>query len=58
VLNHVSGSRSGVAGIYQQHDWKEEKRSALEAWARHVATILNPAATDNVVSLGTAKRSA
>jgi integrase len=58
VLNHVSGARSGVAGIYQQHDWKEEKRTALEAWARHVAAIIKPAATDNVVSLDTAKRSA
>ena len=36
TLNHVSGkSRAGVAGVYQQHDWKEEKREALEKWARH-----------------------
>jgi len=39
VLNHVSGSRSGVAGIYQQHDWKDEKRDALRAWAAAVAAI-------------------
>jgi integrase len=58
VLNHISGSRSGVAGIYQQHDWKEEKRTALEAWARNVAAILKPASTDNVVSLDSAKRTA
>ena len=51
VLNHVSGSRSGVAGIYQRHDWKEEKRSALDAWARHVASIVNPAPADNVTPL-------
>lgn len=36
VLNHLSGSRSGVAGIYQRHNWKEEKRTALEAWGRDV----------------------
>lgn len=48
VLNHVSGAKSGVAGVYQQHDWKEEKRSALDAWARHVASIVNPAPADNV----------
>jgi integrase len=58
VLNHVSGARGGVAGIYQRHDWKEEKRAALEAWARHVASILHPADKNNVVPLGTAKRSA
>ena len=39
VLNHVSGARSGVAGIYQQHDWKEEKRDALRAWVATVAAI-------------------
>ena len=51
VLNHVSGARSGVAGIYQHHDWKEEKRSALEAWSRHVASIIKPMSADNVVPL-------
>lgn len=39
VLNHLSGTRSGVAGIYQQHDWKEEKREALRAWAAAVTAI-------------------
>lgn len=58
VLNHVSGAKGGVAGIYQRHDWREEKRTALEAWARHVEAILSPAAKGNVVSLDTAKRSA
>lgn len=58
VLNHVSGAKSGVAGVYQQHDWKEEKRSALDAWARHVAAIAAPAEKNNVVSLDAAKKSA
>ena len=53
VLNHVSGAKSGIAGVYQQHDWKEEKRSALEAWARHVASIIAPAPADNVTPLRT-----
>ena len=58
VLNHVSGAKAGVAGIYQRHDWKAEKRSALEAWARHVAAILKPAKETNVVPIGAAKQSA
>lgn len=59
VLNHVSGAKGGVAGIYQHHDWKEEKRAALEAWVRHVALILKPADDDsNVVPIGTTKQSA
>jgi integrase len=36
ILNHVSGSRSGVAGVYQRYDWAFEKRGALDAWAAHV----------------------
>jgi integrase len=39
ILNHVSGSRSGVAGIYQRHDWATEKRAALGAWADHVLAV-------------------
>ena len=41
ALNHISGmSRAGVAGVYQQHDWKEEKREALEKWAQHCEKLL------------------
>lgn len=41
TLNHISGmSRAGVAGVYQQHDWKEEKREALEKWAQHCERLL------------------
>lgn len=36
VLNHVSGARGGVAGVYQRYHWADEKRAALEAWAAHV----------------------
>ena len=28
TLNHVGGAKGGVAGVYQRHDWKEEKRNA------------------------------
>jgi len=40
VLNHVSGSRAGIVGIYQRHDYAAEKRAALEAWGAHVAAIV------------------
>ena len=36
VLNHLSGSRAGVVGIYQRHNWAEEKCSALAAWSAHL----------------------
>lgn len=40
VLNHVGGSRAGVAGIYQRHDWKDEKREAMKSWNDHLAAII------------------
>ena len=39
ILGHVSGSRAGVIGIYQRHKFDDEKREALEAWARHVEAL-------------------
>lgn len=39
VLNHLSGSRAGIAAIYQRHSWDNEKREALEAWASHLMII-------------------
>ena len=51
VLNHVSGSRAGIVGVYQRHDWSAEKRTALEAWAKHVMSVVNGADSENVVRL-------
>ena len=39
VLNHKSGSVSGIVAIYQRHDWKVEKRDALEAWAAEIMSL-------------------
>jgi integrase len=39
VLNHT-GSRAGIVGIYQRHDYAQEKRSALDAWGAHVASLV------------------
>ena len=40
VLNHISGAKGGIAGVYQRHDWKAEKRNALDAWAKHLASLV------------------
>ena len=40
ILNHVSGHRAGVAGIYNRAKYEAEMRQALERWAEHVQTIL------------------
>jgi integrase len=52
VLNHISGSRGGIAGVYQRHDWAAEKRAALDAWATHVRSIVEGSADGtNVVKM-------
>lgn len=51
VLNHVSGARGGIAGVYQRHDWKDEKRIALEAWATELDRIIRGSDDTNVVKL-------
>lgn len=52
VLNHVSGARSGVAGVYQRHDWKDEKRAALDAWGSWLERLIAGAGQgSNVVAL-------
>jgi integrase len=32
VLNHISGTISGVAAVYNRYGYDEEKRAALETW--------------------------
>ena len=33
LLNHTSGTFAGVLGVYQRHEFSEEKRGAAQAWA-------------------------
>jgi integrase len=51
VLNHRSGSFGGIVGVYQQHDYADETRAALEAWARFVIALASDKPANNVVAL-------
>jgi integrase len=39
ILNHVSESFGGVAGVYQRHTFEDEMREALELWGRHLVSV-------------------
>ncbi|WP_267421693.1 site-specific integrase [Methylobacterium sp. GC_Met_2] len=41
VLNHVSGSFGGIVGVYQRHEFKTEKASALNVWNEHIIALIN-----------------
>jgi integrase len=53
VLNHVSGSIRGVAAVYNRHAYLDERKAALEAWARYVESIVRPAPSDVVPLVAT-----
>ena len=39
LLNHVSGTFSGMVGVYQRHDFAAEKRAAAQAWANYLDSL-------------------
>jgi integrase len=51
VLNHAGTSFSGVAGIYQRHNFADEKRKALEAWATHIEGLVKGKSGTKVVRM-------
>jgi integrase len=46
VLNHVSGHKSGVAGIYNRSTYEPEKRDALVRLAGHLMTVVEGGASN------------
>ncbi len=51
ILNHQSGTISGVAAVYQRHDFLAERKDALERWGAHVTQIVADASTDRVSAI-------
>lgn len=51
IVNHVSGSKAGVAGVYNRAQYLDERRQALDAWADYLLRVVGEVATDNVVEL-------
>ncbi len=51
VLNHVSGHKAGVAGIYNRSTYAAEKRAALDLWAAHLQVAIAKASGANVHAL-------
>ena len=51
ILNHQAGTISGVAAVYQRHDFLSERREALERWAAHVITIASNPEAEHTIDL-------
>jgi len=51
ILNHQAGTISGVAAVYQRHEFLSERRRALDVWGAHVGAILSEARGEHHVEL-------
>ena len=40
AINHISGHRGGIAGIYNRSELLPERRAALERWAAHIERLV------------------
>ena len=40
ILNHQSGTISGVAAVYQRHDFLAERKLALERWGQYIENLV------------------
>jgi integrase len=40
IVNHISGAKGGVAGVYNRASYLAEKRQALEVWGAHIAALV------------------
>ena len=52
VVNHISGHKGGIAGVYNKATYATEKRAALQRWADHVECIVSGTAGGNVLAFG------
>jgi integrase len=51
ILNHQAGTISGVAAVYQRHEFLAERRAALELWGAHVGQVLTRTSQEHRIAL-------
>jgi hypothetical protein len=48
---HQSGTISGVAAVYQRHEFLAERQAALDLWGAHVGRLLEEVSQDRRMDL-------
>ncbi len=51
ILNHQSGTISGVAAVYQRHEFLAERQAALDLWGAHIDQLLGEISHDRRMDL-------
>jgi Phage integrase family len=57
ILNHQAGTISGVAAVYQRHEFLAERRAALDLWGAHIGQVLGETSQDRRIDLKIVARS-
>ncbi len=47
-LNHQAGTISGVAAVYQRHEFLAERRAALDLWGAHILRLVREKSPDRL----------
>ena len=50
-VNHVSGHKGGIAGVYNRAAYAAERKAAMEAWGRYIDGVIGRGGDNNVVTL-------
>src|SRR5262249_23485731 len=56
ILNHISGHKASVAGVYNRATYLPEKREALEKWGRYLTGLVGGPAISNTQNAAPAHR--
>ena len=51
ILNHQAGTISGVAAVYQRHEFLAERQKALDIWGAHLGKLLKYAGCEDRTDL-------
>jgi integrase len=51
VINHVSGHKAGVAGVYNRSNYEPLKKIALQKWSDHLEALISGKRSSKVVKL-------
>ena len=54
ALNHVSGTKAGIVGVYQRAEHREAVRRAFELWDAYLTKLTGPDAPTNVIAFRSA----
>jgi integrase len=51
ILNHQAGTISGVAAVYQRHEFLADRQKALDLWGAHIGQLLEEISHDRRIGL-------